>query len=81
MSALRGMADIGIFSAQVRLLNLDEEIAHAEEQLSKLERDTTRHPSDHPQTCMNMFRPAVPRNRPSLGGRAVRGFRSSGSFR
>jgi hypothetical protein len=31
------MADIGIFSAQVRLLNLDEEIAHAEEQLSKLD--------------------------------------------
>ncbi len=80
MSALGGMADIGIVSAQVRLLTLDEEIAHAEEQLSKLERDA-RHPSDHPQTRMNTFRPAVPRNRPLLGGRAVRGFRSSGSSR
>src|SRR5882672_6932093 len=51
-----------------------EEIARAEEQLSKLEHDAARHPSDHPQTRMNTFRPAVPGNRPLFDRPAVRGF-------
>jgi len=75
-------------SCQVMAARADEELAHAyeeitraheeigrtEEQLSKLGHDATRHPSDHPQTRMNTFRPAVPNNRPSLGGRAARAF-------
>ncbi len=56
-----------------QITRVDEEIARAEEQLSKRD-DAARHPSDHPQTRMNTFRPAVPGNRPSLGGRAVRAF-------
>jgi len=56
-----------------QITRVDEEIARAEEQLSKRD-DAARHPSDPPQTRMNTFRPAVPGNRPSLGGRAVRGF-------
>ena len=60
--------------AHEQIARAGEEIARAEEQLSKLEHDAARHPSDHPQTRMNTFRPAVPGNRPSLGGRAVRAF-------
>jgi len=56
-----------------QITRVDEEIARAEEQLSKRD-DAARHPSDHPQTRMNTFRPAVRGNRPSLGGRAVRAF-------
>jgi hypothetical protein len=56
-----------------QITRVDEEIARAEQQLSKRD-DAARHPSDHPQTRMNTFRPAVPGNRPSLGGRAVRAF-------
>jgi hypothetical protein len=65
----------------VLIARVDEELAHtreqiarADEQLSKLERDTPRYPSDHPQTRRDTFRPAVRGNRPSLGGRARRGF-------
>src|SRR5882757_5907176 len=50
-----------------------EEIARAQEQLSKLEHDAARHPSDQ-QTRMNTFRPAVPGNRPLFDRPAVRGF-------
>ena len=56
-----------------QITRVDEEIARAEAQLSKRD-DAARHPSDHPQTHMNTFRPAVPGKRPSLGGRAVRAF-------
>jgi hypothetical protein len=56
-----------------QITRVDEEIARAEQQLSKRD-DAARHPSDHPQTRMNTFRPAVSSNRPSLGGRAARGF-------
>ncbi|MGZ3351461.1 MAG: hypothetical protein ACXU89_21240 [Xanthobacteraceae bacterium] len=52
----------------------DEQIAGMQEQLSKSEHGAARHPSDHPQTRVNTFRPAVPGKRASLGGRAVRGF-------
>ena len=52
----------------------DEQIARAEEQLSKLEHDALRYPSDHPQIEMNTLRPAFRGNRPSPGGRALRGF-------
>jgi hypothetical protein len=51
-----------------------EQIAQADEQLSKLMRDAARNPSDHPQSHTNTVRPAVRRNLPSPGGRAMRGF-------
>src|SRR5450759_5031161 len=51
----------------------DEQLARADEQVSKLEQDAASHPSD-PQTRINTFHPAVPGDRPSLGGRAIRGF-------
>ena len=57
-----------------QIAHADEQIARVEEQLSKLERDAPSYPSDHPQTRMNTLHPAVRGNRPSLGGRAVRGF-------
>ncbi len=73
-NVLVARADEGLAHAHEQITRADEEIARAEEQLSKLEREAARHPSDHPQTRMNTFRPAVPGKRPSLGGRAVRGF-------
>src|SRR3977135_1675853 len=60
--------------ADEQLAHAHEQIARSEEQLSKLEHDAARHPSDHPQTRINTFRPAVPTARPSLGRRAVRPF-------
>jgi septal ring factor EnvC (AmiA/AmiB activator) len=57
-----------------QIAQADEQIARAEEQLSKLEQDVARYPSDHPQTRTNTLRPAVLGNRPSPGGRAIRGF-------
>ena len=50
----------------------DEHLARVE-QVSKLEQDAAPHPSD-PPTRINTFHPAVPGDRPSLGGRAIRGF-------
>jgi chemotaxis protein histidine kinase CheA len=50
----------------------DEQLARVE-QVSKLEQDAAPHPSD-PPTRINTFHPAVPGDRPSLGGRAIRGF-------
>jgi uncharacterized membrane protein YccC len=73
-NVLVARADEELTHAYEQITRADEEIARAEEQLSKLERDAARHPSDHPQTRMKTFRPAVPGNRPSLGMRAVRGF-------
>jgi len=67
-------ADEELAHAYERITRAAEEAVRAEEQLSKLERDAARHPSDHPQTRMNTLRPAVPGNRPSLGGRVVRAF-------
>ena len=60
--------------ADEELAHAHEQIARSEEQLSKLEHDAARHPSDHPQTRMNSFRPAVPGNRPLFDRPAVRGF-------
>jgi len=57
-----------------QLTRADEQIARMQEQLPKSEHDAARHPSDHPQTRVNTFRPAVPGKRASLGGRAARGF-------
>jgi hypothetical protein len=57
-----------------QIARTDEQIARAEEQLSKLEHDALHHPSDHPRTGMNTLRPVVLSNRPSAGGRALRGF-------
>jgi hypothetical protein len=61
--------------------HVNEEIARAHEQIALVDKqisnqahDDARHSSDHPQTRMNTFRPGVRDNRPSLGGRAVRGF-------
>jgi cytoskeletal protein RodZ len=51
-----------------------EQIAQADEQLSRLMRDAERNPSDHPRSHTNTARPAVHRNLPSPGGRAIRGF-------
>ena len=73
-NVLVARADEELTHAFEQITRAGEEIARAEEQLSKLERDAARHPSDHPQTRTNTFRPAVPGNRPSLGGRAARGF-------
>ncbi len=73
-NVLVARADEELAHAYERITRAAEEAARAEEQLSKLERDAARHPSDHPQTRMNTLRPAVPGNRPSLGGRAVRAF-------
>ena len=67
-------ADEQLAHAYEQVSRANEQIARAEEQLSKLEHDDARHPSDHPQARKNTFRPAVPSSRPSLGGRAVRGF-------
>jgi hypothetical protein len=75
-------------SHHVMVARADEELAHAheqitraheqtgrtEEQLSELQHDVARQPSDHPQSRMNTFRPAVPSDPPSLGRRAVRAF-------
>src|SRR5258705_1798999 len=73
-NVLVARADEGLAHAYAQITRADQEIARAEEQLSRLERDAARHPSDHPQTRMNTFRPAVPSNRPSLGWRAARFF-------
>jgi hypothetical protein len=51
----------------------DEQLARVDEQVSKLEQDAAPHPSD-PQARVNTFHPAVPGDRPSRGGRAIRGF-------
>jgi hypothetical protein len=51
-----------------------EQIALVDKQISNQAHDDARHSSDHPQTRMNTFRPGVRDNRPSLGGRVVRGF-------
>jgi hypothetical protein len=67
-------ADEELAHAYEQITRAHEEIGRTEEQLSKLEHDAARHPSDHPQTRMNTFRPAVPSARPSLGRRAVRAF-------
>src|SRR6478609_5527964 len=66
-------ADEALAHVFEQITRVDEEIARAQEQLSKRD-DAARHPSDPPHTRMNTSRPAVPRNRPSLGGRVVRGF-------
>src|SRR6266446_5527923 len=74
LNVLVARADEELAHAYERITRAAQEAVRAEEQLSKLERDAARHPSDHPQTHMHTFRPTVPGNRPSLGGRAVRGF-------
>jgi hypothetical protein len=67
-------ADEEVAHAYEQIRRAHEEIGRTEEQLSKPEHDAARHPSDHPQTRINTFRPAVPTARPSLGRRAVRAF-------
>src|SRR6266404_2016911 len=49
-----------------------EELARVDEQVSKLE-DAAPHPSD-PQTRINAFQSVSRGDRPSLGGREIRGF-------
>ena len=71
---LMARADEELAHAYEQITSAGEQIARAEEQLSKLEHDAARHPSDHPQTRMNTFRPAVPGNRPLFDRPAVRGF-------
>ena len=73
-NVLVARADEELAHAYERVTRAAEEAVRAEEQLSKLERDAARHPSDHPQTRTNTLLPAVPVNRPPLGGRAVRAF-------
>src|SRR6266404_377226 len=51
----------------------DEQLTRVDEQVSKLEQDAAPYPSE-PQTRINTFQPAVPGDRPSPGGRAIRGF-------
>ena len=51
----------------------DEERARVDDEVSKLEQDAAPYFSD-PQTRINAFQPGVPDDRPSLGGREIRGF-------
>jgi hypothetical protein len=51
----------------------DEQLARVDEQVFKLEQDAAPYPSD-PQTRINTFQSGVPDDRPSLGGREMRGF-------
>jgi hypothetical protein len=67
-------ADEELAHAYEQITRAHEEIGRTEEQLSKLQHDVAHQPSDHPQSRMNTFRPAVPSNPPSLGRRAVRAF-------
>ena len=67
-------ADEELAHAHEQITRAHEEIGRTEEQLSELQHDVARQPSDHPQSRMNTFRPAVPSNPPSLGRRAVRAF-------
>jgi len=67
-------ADEELAHAYEQITRAHEEIGRTEEQLSELQHDVARQPSDHPQSRMNTFRPAVPSNPPSLGRRAVRAF-------
>jgi hypothetical protein len=67
-------ADEELAYAHEQITRAHEEIGRTEEQLSELQHDVARQPSDHPQSRMNTFRPAVPSNPPSLGRRAVRAF-------
>jgi hypothetical protein len=57
--------------AYEQITRADEQIARADEQLSKHE---AAGDPNHRQTRMDKLRAAVPGNRPSLGGRAVRRF-------
>jgi len=65
-------ADEELAHAHEQITRAHEEIGRTEAQLSELQHDVARQPSDHPQSRMNTFRPAVPSNPPSLGRRAVR---------
>jgi len=67
-------ADEELAHAHEQITRAHEEIGRTEAQLSELQHDVARQPSDHPQSRMNTFRPAVPSNPPSLGRRAVRAF-------
>ena len=67
-------ADEELAHAYEQITRAHEEIGRTEQQLSELQHDAARQPSDHPQSRMNTFRPAVPSNPPSLGRRAVRAF-------
>ena len=67
-------ADEELAHAHEQITRAHEEIGRTEEQLSELQHDAARQPSDHPQSRMNTFRPALPSNPPSLGRRAVRAF-------
>jgi hypothetical protein len=73
-------ADEELAHAHEQITRAHEEIGRTEEQLSELQHDVARQPSDHPQSRMNTFRPAVPSNPPSLGRRAVRAFLSLALF-
>jgi hypothetical protein len=67
-------ADEELAHAREQITRAHEEIGRTEEQLSELQHGVARQPSDHPQSRMNTFRPAVPSDPPSLGRRAVRAF-------
>ena len=73
-SVLVARVDEELAHTYEQIAQADEQIARAEEQLSKLEQDVARNPSDRPRTRTNTLRPAVLGNRPSPGGRAIRGF-------
>jgi pyruvate/2-oxoglutarate dehydrogenase complex dihydrolipoamide acyltransferase (E2) component len=73
-NAVFARVDEELANVYEQLARADEQIAGMQEQLSRSEHGDARHPSDHPQTRVNTFRPAVPGKRASPGGRAVRGF-------
>jgi len=73
-NAVFARVDEELANVYEQLTRADEQIAGLQEQRSKSEHGAARHPSDHPQTRVNTFRPAVLGKRASLGGRAIRGF-------
>ncbi|MGZ3323750.1 MAG: hypothetical protein ACXU9C_22640 [Xanthobacteraceae bacterium] len=73
-NAVFARVDEELANVYEQLTRADQQIAGMQEQRSKSENGAARHPSDHPQTRANTFRPVVLGKRASLGGRAVRGF-------
>src|SRR5712672_3623359 len=71
-------ADEELAHAHEQITRAHEEIGRTEEQLSELQHDVARQPSDHPQSRVNTFRPAVPCSPPFLCRRALGALMSLG---
>ena len=62
-NAVFARVDEELANVYEQLTRADEQIAGMQEQRSRSEHGAARHPSDHPQTRVNNFRPAVPGKR------------------